>query len=194
MISGVFGLCGSGKSCFLAYCAERVLKGKAVSVGGYTISKKHSAVYSNFELTGCYRLVFSDLGSKDIRDALILLDEASLDADSRNFKNFSFQSKYFFSHHRHFQTSVLWCSQSYDDTDRRIRNLTDSFFHVRRLTGSFSEVVPIIPFCGVQRGQIVTEYQESLFFQHKLLYLPKYYKAFDSFCTRPLAKHQPELW
>lgn len=197
MISGVFGLCGSGKTSFLAYCAESALKGKGVSIGlfgCFPLSAKRKRVFSNFELEGCYKLDFHDLGRKDIRDALILLDEASLDADSRDFKSFSMETKYFMSHHRHFHTDIIWSSQGYDTTDKRIRTLTDTFFYVERLTGSFSRVVPISAFCGVQRGAIVTEYQDTPFYHHKLLYLPKYYKKFDSFCTKKLQVHEPELW
>ena len=64
-------------------------------------------------------LNWDDVGKYDFSNSLLLIDEVTLLADSRKWKNFDDSKTYFFSMHRHYKCSVIVCSQSYDDMDKR---------------------------------------------------------------------------
>ena len=76
MIEAVFGLPRSGKSTYLAYLAKKA-------------QRKGIKVYSNYYIDGCYTLDFENLGKYDYSDCLMLIDEISLLADSRDWKQFN---------------------------------------------------------------------------------------------------------
>ena len=118
MVQGIFGLPGSGKSTYLAKIAKKY-------------QKKGIKVYSNFYIKGCYQLDFDDLGIHDYSDCCILIDEISLFADSRNWKNYSAPLRYYMACHRHYNAVIYYASQSYKDCDLRIRNITDTLYYIR---------------------------------------------------------------
>ena len=95
MITCVFGLPGSGKSTLMAKMCKSALKGK-----------RYDKVYCNFYLKGAYPIEFKDLGVYNFENSLILIDEAMNEADSRGFKSFTAELKYFFSNHRHYGCDV----------------------------------------------------------------------------------------
>lgn len=184
MISGVFGLPGAGKSMFLAYVAECALDHKRCIIGGHVIHNgDFDHVQTNFPFAGCEKLDFEKLGVVGYENTLFLIDEISLFADSRNFKNFSQSTQFFFTQHRKFGNSVVWCSQSYDDTDKKIRNLTEQYFYIKRSILNFSIVNPIEQFLRVDCGKICSGYELAPLISCKFLYLPKYWDKLDSFQT-----------
>ena len=83
MIIEIFGLPRSGKTTTLCMIAQNALKGKSVLGLG-----KYENVFTTFFCRGCKKLDFADLGKYDFSNSLILIDEISLYADNRNFKNF----------------------------------------------------------------------------------------------------------
>jgi len=101
MISGYFGLPGAGKTSFLAKIAQKEIKRIKHRKSPYKM------VLANFECQGCYQLDFHDMGKYLIENALILIDEITLEADSRDFKKFDQQLKYFFVMHRHYHCDIL---------------------------------------------------------------------------------------
>ena len=127
MITGVFGLPRAGKSTFLSYCVERALSGKPITAGRgswkvhLTEHTHYNAVYSNFPIYGAQKFDFDDLGRLMFENCLILIDEISLFADSRNWKEFGENLKTFFAMHGHYGCDVLYCSQSMD-CDKKIRD------------------------------------------------------------------------
>lgn len=191
MVIGVFGLPGMGKTSFLTKCAQMCLQGKS-----FMHLPFHSHVFTNFECQGAYKLEFDKLGIYHYEDALILIDEIMLLADSRDFKSFPEHLKYFFSHHRHFNCTVLYCSQYWTDCDKRIRGVTDRYYLITK--SNFLPVTyikPIIRDFGVERGEIVDGYTLGAPVTWSFVWRPRWYKYFDSFTQRQL---QPipelELW
>ena len=89
MISCYFGSPGCGKSSILTLIAQtelkRIKKGKS----------KYKHVYTNFPCSNCEKIDFFNLGNSYYHDALIILDEVTLSADSRDWKNLSKQQKEF---------------------------------------------------------------------------------------------------
>jgi hypothetical protein len=193
MIIGYFGLPASGKSTFLTMLARKELKriNKGIS--------KYEKVLTNFYCEGTYQIDYKDLGNYDIRNSLILLDELTLDADSRSFKLFSDEKKMFFILHRHFNCDLIYFTQQWDGIDKKIRDLTSDLFYVKK---AFSNVRGLIfkPFqCfSVARRifrtleineytkQIVTGYRFPTMFERffgstkQFCFRPRWYKYFDS--------------
>ena len=60
----------------------------------------------------------------------MLCDEIQLFADSRNFKNFGDNLKFWFSVHRKLGVDFIYATQSFDSVDKRIRSLTDRIYYV----------------------------------------------------------------
>ncbi len=200
MINGVFGLPSAGKSLFLAYCADRALKGKSISVGGYSLQhfRKYDKVYTNFPFIGTYKLDFERLGYDDYNHCLILVDEIMLLCDSRNFRSFGENLKFFFSQHRKMHVDFIYCSQSYDDVDKKIRGLTQQYFYIKRILPHFATIIPITAFFDVSGGQIKQGFEFAPVLVWEFLWLPKLYKLVDSYAliNKP-AELQPvnlQLW
>lgn len=124
MIQMFFGLPGSGKSSLLAYFAQRenkkIIKGKS----------KYRAVYSNFYISGCYQLKYSDLGKYYLHDCLILLDELTLEQDSREWKTESKDLKEFIVLHRHFKVDIIVALQDFSRCPKTIRNCVTSLYYL----------------------------------------------------------------
>lgn len=191
MIIGVFGLPGMGKTTFLTKVARKCNSGKT-----YLGIPPHSKVFTNFECRGCYKLDFEALGVYHFSDALILIDEIMLLADTRDFKSFPKQLKYFFSHHRHFNCDVVWCSQYYDDCDKKIRVLTQKFYLLEKSPWfPISYAKPIERFLGVEGSKMVDAFVIAPRPFWACVWRPHFYSDFDSFSQKsllPLSKL--ELW
>lgn len=197
MIINVFGLPRMGKSTLLARCARRANKGKGL-IFGHGLWKvragefaPYSRVYSNFPLKGCYMIDFDQLGYYDFHDCLIIIDEISLYADSRDFKNFDKKIKQWFALHGHYRTDVLICSQNLEDSDKRIRNLAPVLLQVDKC-GPFTLVRPIKRQADVIQGEIFIKSPplSATWFLRK-----PYYSDFDSFAA-PTLPPQPKqkIW
>lgn len=184
MVSGYFGLPGCGKSTFLTMMARKELR--RIQNG----KSKYKHVLTNFYCEGCESIDYRVLGHYEIRDSLILLDEITLDADSRNFKQFDSFHKHFFLMHRHYGCDIVYFTQQYDGVDKKIRDITVDLFFVRRL-GPFSIAKRIWRILDIneQTKEIVQGYRFSNFFEllfmfpFKFCFRPRWYKYFDSYCV-----------
>lgn len=191
-----FGLPGCGKTTLLAYFAKKA-------------TRKHSRynhVYSNVGLAvpGVTYIDNDCIGKYDLRDALVLIDEATLFADSRSYKEFSKEKIYFFLMHRHMNLDVILFTQQWDAVDRKIRVITDKVFYVYKtpIFGKWFTTYYRIPYgiiipdpnkkggtSGEKLGEIVQGYcKPSIWvrlFSTKI-YRPLYYKYFDSWECKKL--------
>lgn len=191
MMQGVFGLPGAGKTTFLTKYAQRCLAGKS-----FLRTPPHSRVFTNFMCAGCYKFDFDDLGKYDFSDSLILIDEVMLYADTRNFKEFPNELKRFFALHRHFHIDICYCSQYWDDMDKKMRVLTDRLYLLERgvILSEFSFVKPIHRVLGVVDGRIQDAFLVGAPVTWSFVYRPKYYDHFDSFAHDDLPRHEFEKW
>ena len=183
MISCFFGLPGCGKTSILARIA--VSEQKRIDRG----ISKYRYVYSNVPvLYPRIRTLFkNDLGNVDIRNALILVDEATLFADCRNYKNFPPQLTYFFMMHRHYRCDFIYFTQFFDSVDKRMRTVTERLFYVKRgLIGrTVYTRIPKAIIIPKDTGDILEGYRmpnliERLFFRRSFFRF-RYYKFFDSY-------------
>lgn len=189
-VLGVYGLPGAGKTTFLASCAMHCLNGKK-----YMGLKPHTRVYTTFACPGCYVLEPDMIGKKNITDALLLIDEISQFWDSRDFKTFPRNVRTWFQLHRHFNCDVIFCSQSYSDADKRIRNLAEKYYLLEHLMLNISAVKPIRRTFDIQSGVLDEKYTLAAPISWKLVLRSKYYHLFDSYASNmPLVDTDDELW
>lgn len=189
-VSLYFGLPGCGKTTLLSALALKAVR-----------SDKYRNVYSNVPLKifGVTYIDNSCIGKYILEDALILIDEATLYADSRDHKNFTQGQLTYFLEHRHFNVDIVLFTQQWDGVDRKIRVITDRVYYVYKglFLGHWFTRYYRIPYGIIipnpkkdgnsTLGEIIQGYCQPNFFVRLFspwLYRPKYYKYFDSW-SRP---------
>lgn len=197
MISGVFGLPGSGKSLFLGLIANRAVNGKNINYRGLVLGsfRKYKYVYTNFSCEGCYKLDYDKLGVLNYSDCLILVDEIMLLSDSRDYKKFTDNLKFFYSEHRKSNCDFIYASQSYDDVDKKIRNRTQQLYYVDQWFLSFSRVRRIINYFNVSCGKINEGYIYAPSITDFHFWRPFHYDNIDSYelINGQIENQEPEL-
>lgn len=202
MVSMGFGLPGSGKSLWLAYLADRAFQCKRLTVGNYDLQSiprmEYERIYTNFSFPGAYIFDWDSLGHCDYHDSLFLVDEVMMYADSRDFKTFDKEHKWFFSQHRKLKCDVVITSQMYDDVDKKIRGIVENFYYIQDcFLPGFSMVRPIESFFDIKDGQIRSGQQFSRlincsFFRRKRLF-PKV-NSYELIGMRPTDPPPDERW
>ena len=191
-ISLYFGLPGCGKTTLLTYFALRGVK-----------NRRYKNVYSNVAINvpGVTIIDNSCIGRYQLENGLILIDEATLFADSRDYKNFSTALTSFILQHRHYNVDIIFFNQSWDALDKRIRTITDRVYYVYKspLLGAWFTSYYRIPYgiiipnpkkdkSSEKLGEIVQGYCKPPFLTRLFaprIFRPKYYKYFDSWvCPR----------
>lgn len=184
-ISLYFGLPGCGKTTWLTKLAlDAVKKGK------------YQYIYTNVHINvpGITYIDNECIGQYELENCLLLIDEATLFADSRDFKNFSKGRLEYFLEHRHRCADIVLFTQQWDGVDRKIRVITDRVYYVYKgiILGRWFSSCWRVPYgilfpdpkkTGEKLGEIVQGYSKPpaltrLFAQR--IFRPRYYKYFDS--------------
>lgn len=181
----VFGKKGSGKSCYSAKLALHYLKKKWI-------------VYSNMpdlNIPGIRHFDINDLGDfVPVENSVLLIDEAGIFYDNRNFRKFSESQRDFYKFQRHYRVKVYLFSQTFD-VDKKLRDLCDSLILVQNIGIVYSLLRPISKRVTLTEATSDSESRitENLKFQWifswKLFKITKYVKYFESFAKPEL----PEL-
>lgn len=198
-VSLYFGLPGAGKTTLMAYHALKGIK-----------SKKYENVYGNVHMVidGYTYIDNYCIGKFNLENCLILIDEATLFADNRKFKDFDMGKITYFLEHRHYNADIILFTQQWDGVDRKIRVITDRVYYVfkGRIFGHWFTTYYRIPYgiiipdphkdkSSEKLGEIVQGYCKPniliRLFAPKL-YRPKYYKYFDSWEKPYLPKLPPK--
>lgn len=165
-----FGVPGSGKTTFAAYLSRKRLK-------------KKGTVYSNVPIKGTYQLnPVEDLGTYDTSNALIIVDEAGIEYNNRNFKNFKKNNLEFYKYHRHYKCDVAIFSQDYADMDLKLRKLATQYFLVQKSFFPFFIKRKLIrKKIGIDdlTHDIIDQYYFVLF-GSKWIFCPKLWKMFNT--------------
>lgn len=201
----IFGLPRSGKTTYATALAvkeqRKIDKGKS----------NYKYVYTNFavDYKGIRQIdTDTELGQVEITEALIILDEATMVADARNYKAIpKYLRKYFFLH-GHWKVDIIFIVQDWSSLDLGIRRCTERVFYVHK--GKFfrgiSYCMPIpydviIPdpkkSDGEKLGEIIQGYcKPSLIvriFQPRII-RRKWYKYFDSWSHDILPDYVVRTW
>ena len=191
MIALYFGLPGAGKTTILAQKAyDAVKKGK------------YDHVYTNVKLNmpGVTYIDNDCIGQFQLENCLLLIDEATLFADSRAYKSFDKDKLQYFLMHRHYHVDIILFTQQWDGVDRKIRVITDRVYYIYKtwLTGPWISKCYRIPYGiiipdpkkgGEKLGEIIQGYARPPWFVRLFamrVYRPRYYKYFDSWEAKPL--------
>jgi len=111
MIKCYFGVPGCGKTTTLVKVARKEQK---------RLKKRYKEIYTiNFQCVGCIPIEFNDLKEYKFNDALILIDEITMDADNRSFKTFPKEIRDFFILHRHLGVDIIYATQNYENVDKK---------------------------------------------------------------------------
>lgn len=184
-ISLYFGLPGCGKTTLLTKFALDGVR-----------DPKYKNVYSNVALAvpGVTIIDNDCIGRYELENCLLLIDEATLFADSRNYKEFDKGKLQYFLMHRHRCADIILFTQQFDAYDKRIRTITDRVYYVYKgwLLGHWFSSYWRVPYgilfpdpkkTGEKLGEIVQGYSKPHFIVRlfaKRIYRPRYYKYFDS--------------
>lgn len=185
-VSLYFGLPGCGKTTMMTALALKGIK-----------DKRYKRVYCNVHIAvpGVIYIDNDCIGQFDISDGLVLIDEATLFADSRDFKNFGKDKVTYFLEHRHYNVDIILFTQQWDGVDRKIRVITDRVYYVYKgkLLGRWFTRCYRIPYgiiipdpkkdSSEKLGEIVQGYCKPNILVRLFspwLYRPRYYKYFDS--------------
>lgn len=194
-ISLYFGLPGCGKTTLMAKIACDAIK-----------SRRYDHVYCNVHNTipGVTYIDNEYIGSYDLSNSMLLIDEATLFADSRDHKNFSKERISFFLLLRHYSIDCCLFTQQWNALDLKIRVITDRVYYVYKtlFLGHWFTKYYRIPYGiiipdpkksdGQKLGEIVQGYAKPSFLVRLFcpwIFRPMYYKYFDSFeapALRPL--------
>ena len=179
-----FGVPGSGKTTLAAKLAYKAIK-------------KGIPVYSNVPIEGCYEIdAHNDLGTYKIENALIIIDEGSIEFNNREYKSFPKKLIKFFKLHRHYKCRICVFSQSAVDVDITLRRLAQVMYVCKR---TFLPFVYKYYKIGIKVGineltkELCDEYYKIPFSTSRTL-APRYWKLFNSFDAPKLEDKDFKLW
>lgn len=194
-----FGLPGSGKTTILASLAYKFTHKKKYK-------KRYTNIYCNVPLK-IDNVVYIDnscIGEYLIADGALFIDEATLFANNRDYKNFSKKLTQYFLLHRHYNIDIYLFTQEASALDKKIRTITDRVYYVYKgiFLGKWISCYYRIPYGiiipdgkkdgGEKLGEIIQGYCKPPLLVRifsKKIFRPRYYKYFDSW-DRP---ELPEL-
>lgn len=171
-----FANIGSGKTTYLSKIAikeiKRIKKGKS----------KYSHIVSNAQISGVIYEpdIRALLKFGALEKTMILVDEGSIVYNNRKMNMTEPEIKYF-KLIRHYSSTCIVVSQSYDDIDVTLRRLYTEIYILRYLP-LFTLIQPITKRVGIdeQTKQIIDEYKFKNPFSWRLFFRPLYFKYFNS--------------
>lgn len=186
MIRYFVGVPGSGKTTM----ACRLLFSK---IPNLKKDSYYNYLFSNFDNKGLANVIdTSQLNSLKLPSySYLSIDESGIEFNSRNFKSLNSGFIEFFKKHRHEHCDIDIFSQTWDDTDKIIRDLCSEIWLIKSV-GSLSYARCVYKRVGIDENTKQLQYQHyfrSVFlqllpFQQKqfiFCWRPKYYKYFNSF-------------
>lgn len=180
-LSIYFGVPGCGKSTIASALVQKYSK---------KIGADH--VFCNYPVDNSTLIDTDVLGKYSLcafdERALLVIDEAGLEYNNRDFKSFKRCSLEFFKLHRHYGVEVVIFSQTYNDMDLKIRGCQTKLYICRRSIIPFVVcAIPVHTKIGINEltKELCDEYYTSgllvRLFETKRYFMPKYWKYFDSF-------------
>lgn len=172
----IFGPKGSGKNTLLTKLSIQY-------------NKKGYKVFSDSEIFNTYKLSTNWIGKYDFpENSVLMIEEAGITWDNRNFKTFSAEVRNFFKLQRHYNIIVYLASQSFD-VDKKLRDLTDQMFLCVNYMGIFSVAKSINKRIAIHNASeenngesFLTEtYSFGFPWEWKYTFIPRWIRYFNSF-------------
>lgn len=207
-----FGVPGSGKTTYAAFLARRARRESVViklcrrfpnRFTAWILSrpwfKRAYPVWSNVPITGTYELnAKSDLGVYMIQGGKLIIDEAGVEFNNRDYKAFPKPAIKFFKYHRHYGVSVDVFSQSFEDMDVTLRRLAQNFYVVKKSLFPFFVVTKrIFRKVGIDENthQLCDHYYFGVpVLDTRWIFCPPLWKMFDSYSMDPLPEKNWTYW
>lgn len=172
-----FGKKGAGKSLLMvSYMLKYMRK-------GYTIYSDIPAL----NIPGIRQIKASDLDKfRPTENSVVFLDEVGITFDNRKFKTFSDGARDFFKFQRKYKCIFFMNSQSFD-VDKKIRDLVDKYYLIQSfgnvicLCRPIKRKVALVEASSQGESRVADNLKFAPFWEWKLLYMPQYFKYFDSF-------------
>lgn len=162
---------------------------------------KHYPVWSNVPIKGAYRVDKSDIGVSHFEDGVLILDECSIEFNSRAYKDMSQDAIAWFKLHRHYGMKCICFSQSWNDCDVTLRRLAFDYYLVRKSLVPFViDAVRIHRKIGIndQTKEPCDEYYFDPWFLRpfttRRFFAPRYWKLFDSWDAPKLKLKEFSKW
>lgn len=128
-LSLYFGLPGCGKTTYITkICCDEIQK---MVVG----RSPYRHIYTNVKgirVPGVEYVPFSYFGKYEIDDCLYIVDEATINADSRDFKTFPMEKIQYLCEHRKHRCEIFFFTQFYNRLDKTIRDLCCNVYYLRK--------------------------------------------------------------
>lgn len=172
----IFGKKGSGKNTLLTKLSIKYNK------LGYK-------VFSDSEIYNTFKLDTDWIGHYDFpENSVLMVSEAGITWDNRDFKTFSKEVRNFFKLQRHKKVIVYLASQSFD-VDKKLRDLTDEMYLLTNYMGIFSVAKKINKHIAIHNASDENDGESFLTetfsfdfpWNWKLTYIPRYIQFFNSF-------------
>lgn len=172
----IFGKKGAGKSCWMVALMLRYIRRgfivytdmEDINIEGVRIVKPGS---------------FADFAPEP--HSVLFLDEVGISMDNRNFKSFPPGLRDFFKYIRKMKCIVYMNSQAFD-VDKKVRDTTDSMALVTSILGCISIYRPIrrticlVDASAQSDSRIADNLRFESLFSFRFLWMPKYFKYFNS--------------
>lgn len=176
------GIPRSGKTTLAAYFSKKYLK-------------KRKKVYSNVPIVGTIKYKATDLGKFDISDGCLILDEAGLEFNNRNYKNLQRPVLEFAKLYGHYGIDPFVIFSQALDVDITFVRLADRIYLIKKFLPF------IVLFVGVRRRMVVDKESEQLVDGYKLdifdihaIFSPPVWHMFDSWDAPELPPLPDERW
>lgn len=173
----IFGKKGSGKSTYMvSLMLHHLKKGWNVYTNMQDVNIPGVRIFSTEQLKTCVPVPHS----------VLFIDEGGLIWDNRGFKSFDKGYTEFFKLQRKYKCKVYINSQDFD-IDKKIRQLTDSMVLMSSIAGCIGVVRPILRKVALVEAssqgesRIADNLRFGSLFSFRFLWLPSYFRYFDSF-------------
>lgn len=197
MILGIYGKPRAGKTTLAARMARKnYIKLRICNKLPFLRRLLHSydVIYCTDEtIAHTVHISYDNLGKwRPPRNSLIILEEAGIGLDNRNYKKLDAAAARLFALHGHIGCDIIWSSQT-ADVDKKLRNRTHKLLLVEKSwMPGFSRVIPVAYAVDVDddthklddmysrpRGFLILLY--ALIGRVKYVFRPFWYRYFDSF-------------
>lgn len=165
-----FGVPGSGKTTMAAKLTQKYLK-------------RGEKVYSNVPILGAYKIdVLEDIGTYSVSDGLLIIDEAGVEYNNRQYKSMSYKTIKFYKYHRHFNIDVVVFSQAYDDMDITLRRLATRFHLLKKsIIPYFIAKRSIVKCIGINpETRQLEDWYDWKFLSRRWYFMPTVWKMFKT--------------